>query len=114
VLATGVASIAVVGTAGYVTAMAFTALLVGAVLIAVGLFRLGWIAEFLSTPVIAGSSPHRRRDHRPADPRHPGNTRWYREHHRPLAPCRHRRGQVNGWSLLIALGVLTVIIAFQR
>jgi len=54
VLATGVASIAVVGTAGYVTAMAFTALLVGAVLIAVGLFRLGWIAEFLSTPVIAG------------------------------------------------------------
>ena len=54
VLATGVASVAVVGTAGYGTAMAFTALLVGAVLVAAGLFRLGWIAEFFSTPVITG------------------------------------------------------------
>lgn len=47
VLATGVASIAVVGTSGYGSAMAFTALLVGAVLVAVGLLRLGWVSEFV-------------------------------------------------------------------
>src|ERR1039457_2257817 len=54
VLATGVAAIAVAGSSGYGVAMAFTALLVGAALVAVGAFRLGWIAEFLSTPVITG------------------------------------------------------------
>ena len=54
VLAVGVASIAMIGTSGYITTMAFTAVLVGAVLIAIGLFRLGWISEFLSTPVTTG------------------------------------------------------------
>ncbi len=54
VLAVGAASVAAVGTAGYGSALALTALLVGGVLIALGLCRLGWIAEFLSTPVITG------------------------------------------------------------
>jgi MFS superfamily sulfate permease-like transporter len=54
VLAVGVASIAVVGTSRYITTMAFAALLVGGLLIVVGLSRLGWIAELLSTPVITG------------------------------------------------------------
>src|SRR5579863_6747755 len=54
VLALGVGTIALVGTARYVTTMAFVALLVGGILIAVGLLRLGWIAELLSTPVITG------------------------------------------------------------
>jgi SulP family sulfate permease len=54
VLATGVASLAVAGTSDYDAVMAFTALLVGGLLVAVGLCRLGWISEFLSTPVITG------------------------------------------------------------
>lgn len=54
VLAVGVASVAAVGTAGYAGTMAFTALLVGAVLVILGLGRLGWISQFLSTPVITG------------------------------------------------------------
>jgi high affinity sulfate transporter 1 len=54
VLAVGAASVAAVGTAGYGSAVALTALLVGGVLIALGLCRLGWIADFLSTPVITG------------------------------------------------------------
>jgi len=53
-LATGVASVAAAGTSGYVTVMAFTALLVGGLLVAAGLCRLGWISEFLSAPVITG------------------------------------------------------------
>ena len=54
VLAVGVASVAAVGSSAYGPAMAFTALLVGGVLVALGLLRLGWISEFLSTPVITG------------------------------------------------------------
>src|ERR1035441_6365340 len=46
VLAAGVAAIAAVGSVRYVTAMAFTALVVGALLITIGLLRLGWISEF--------------------------------------------------------------------
>jgi high affinity sulfate transporter 1 len=54
VLATGVASVAATGGSSYVAEMAFVALVVGALLIAVGLLRLGWIADLLSTPVITG------------------------------------------------------------
>jgi SulP family sulfate permease len=54
VLATAVTAVAAQETARYATTMAFTALLVGALLIAVGLLRLGWVSEFLSTPVITG------------------------------------------------------------
>src|SRR5580700_2801489 len=54
VLAVGVGSVVAVGSSGYGGLMAFSALLVGAVLIALGLLRLGWIADFLSTPVVTG------------------------------------------------------------
>ena len=54
VLATAAAGVAVVGTTRYAATMALAALLVGVVLIAVGALRLGWVAEFLSTPVITG------------------------------------------------------------
>src|ERR1700694_2627949 len=55
VLAASAASITAAGTPRYGEVMAFTAVLVGALLIAVGLLRMGWIAEFLSTPVITGA-----------------------------------------------------------
>jgi sulfate permease, SulP family len=54
VLATAAAAVAAVGTGRYAATMALTALFVGVLLIAVGTLRLGWVAEFLSTPVITG------------------------------------------------------------
>jgi SulP family sulfate permease len=42
------------GTAGYITAALTLAFLSGAILLGMGLFRLGFIANFLSHPVIAG------------------------------------------------------------
>ena len=54
VLATAAATVAATGTARYDSTMSLTALAVGASLIVVGILRLGWIADFLSTPVIAG------------------------------------------------------------
>ncbi|KAF0677187.1 SulP family inorganic anion transporter [Profundibacterium mesophilum] len=52
--AAAVGDIAQSGTAGYVTAALTLAFLSGAMLLALGLFRLGFLANFLSHPVIAG------------------------------------------------------------
>ncbi|QXT38595.1 SulP family inorganic anion transporter [Gymnodinialimonas ceratoperidinii] len=52
--AAAVGNIAESGTAGYVTAALTLAFLSGLMLLALGLFRLGFLANFLSHPVIAG------------------------------------------------------------
>ena len=54
ILAAGVAGLAAVGTPRYVHLVSFLTLMVGALVIASGLLRLGWLCEFLSTPVITG------------------------------------------------------------
>ncbi|MGI9009021.1 MAG: SulP family inorganic anion transporter [Streptosporangiaceae bacterium] len=54
VLAASAAAVAAAGTLRYADLVSFLALMAGALLIAVGLLRLGWIAEFLSTPVVTG------------------------------------------------------------
>jgi sulfate permease, SulP family len=54
VLAVGVAAVAAAGSPRYVDLVSFLALMVGALVMAIGLLRLGWIASFLSTPVITG------------------------------------------------------------
>jgi len=53
-LAVAVAAVAGVGTAAYGGDMALLALLVGVVIIGVGVARMGWIADFLSVPVVTG------------------------------------------------------------
>ncbi len=52
--ATAIGRIAAEGTAGYASAAIVLALLSGLILLAMGLFRLGFIANFLSHPVISG------------------------------------------------------------
>jgi SulP family sulfate permease len=52
--AASVGAIAAQGTAGYVVAALTLAMLSGAMLLAMGLLRLGFVANFLSHPVIAG------------------------------------------------------------
>ncbi|KAA2314692.1 sulfate permease [Pseudooceanicola sediminis] len=52
--AAAVGNIAASGTAGYAAAAVTLALMSGAILLALGLFRLGFVANFLSHPVIAG------------------------------------------------------------
>jgi sulfate permease, SulP family len=54
VLAAGVAGLAAAGTPRYIHLVSFLTLMAGALIIASGLLRLGWICEFLSTPVITG------------------------------------------------------------
>ena len=52
--ASAVGEIAAQGTADYLTAAVVLAFLSGVMLIAMGLFRLGFLANFLSHPVISG------------------------------------------------------------
>jgi len=115
VLATGVAAVAIAGSAGYGLAMAVTALMVGAALIAVGAFRLGWIADFLSTPVItgilAGIAVEIAVRQIPAILGVPGGATT------TIGELRRVAGQVshaNGWSVGIAVVVLALIAAGQR
>ena len=115
VLAVGVASVAVVGSAGYTTAMALTALLVGGLLVLFGLFRMGWIAEFLSTPVITGVLAGiavviiARQIPLILGVPSTGQTTVDR-----LRGVVDQLGNVNGWSLAIGIGVLCLIGAAQK
>jgi SulP family sulfate permease len=115
VLAVGVASIAVVGAAGYTATMAFAALLVGGVLIAVGLLRLGWIAEFLSTPVttgvLAGIAVEIVVRQLPTVLGVPGGGSTTIERVRQVAG---QLSHINFWTFAIAVGVLALIVAGQR
>jgi SulP family sulfate permease len=52
--AVGVARYAAAGSAHYIDLVGILALLVGAIVALVGILRLGWIAELLSAPIIAG------------------------------------------------------------
>jgi sulfate permease, SulP family len=115
VLAVGVASVAVVGTSRYITTMAFAALLVGGLLIAVGLCRLGFIAEFLSTPVITGVLAGIAveivvRQIPVVLGLEGGGTSTIGRLRRVLDQVSH----TNGWSVGIAVGVLVLIVVGQR
>jgi SulP family sulfate permease len=114
-LATGVASVAAAGSSGYVTVMAFTAVLVGGVLVAAGLCRLGWISEFLSTPVItgvlAGIAVEIVVRQIPVILGVSGGGTTTIDQIRQVAGQLSR---INGWSVGIAVGVLVIIAAARR
>jgi sulfate permease, SulP family len=54
IFARALASLTAAGTEHYVELATLLALMVGAILIAAGLFRAGWLATLLSTPVTTG------------------------------------------------------------
>jgi SulP family sulfate permease len=54
IFAGGIASFAATGTAHYAELVTLVALMVGAILLAIGLLRAGWLATLLSIPVTTG------------------------------------------------------------
>jgi MFS superfamily sulfate permease-like transporter len=52
--AAGVISFAALGSPRYIELVSILAVMVGLIVMLVGILRLGWIAEFLSTPIITG------------------------------------------------------------
>lgn len=112
--AAGVAGLAVTGSPRYVDLVEILAVMVGLMLLIVSLLRLGWVADFLSAPIVTGflagvaviiiihqlpdllglSSPTGSDPHRVA---------YVLEH----------LGDINGWALGIGLGVLVVMFVSQ-
>jgi len=115
IFAGGLAVLAASGSPEYQALAAALALMVGLVLVAAGIFRLGWIADLLSIPVttgfLAGISAHILISQLPAilglpSPEGPMLQR--------LATLAGHLGATNPFTLAIGLGVLGIISISER
>ena len=113
--AAGIAHIAPTGSAHYMALVSLLAMVVGVIVAVVGMLRLGWIADFLSTPIIIGFLAgvtiiiivHQLPDLFAIAPVS-GTTI-----HRIADVVRHL-GQANGWALGIGVAVFLVVLAAER
>lgn len=115
ILAGGLALIATSGSPHYVAMAALLALMVGAIVLVGGLLRLGWIADLLSVPVmagfLAGIAIHILVSQLPellGLPSGSGNV------FQRLAAVRADLGQVNLWSLALGVAVFAIVMACER
>ena len=114
--AVGIAGMAAVGSDRYVDLVAILSVLVGIMVLFVGLVRLGWIAQFLSAPIINGFlagvavliAVHQLPDLLGL----PGPVNGGVVHR--LVDIAGRLGRTNGWSLAVGLGVLVVVVVGDR
>lgn len=115
IFAAGVGTVTVVGTPSYLHLVTFLALIVGALVMVVGLLRLGWIADFLPAPVVtgvlAGIAIQIGVRQLPAilGIAGGGTTTVGR-----LRAVFDHRGQVTGWSVGIAVTVFALIVVAER
>jgi len=113
--AVGVAQFAASGSPRYVDFVGVLSVLVGVIVALVWLLRLGWIAEFLSAPIITGFLAgvavvivvHQLPDLLGLPPTS-GSTL-----HR-IGYILGHLGDTNGWTLLIGLGVLAIVVVAER
>jgi sulfate permease, SulP family len=113
--AVGIAHLAATGSTDYVGLVGILAVMVGALVALVWLLRLGWIADFLSKPIITGFLAgvaiviivHQVPDLLGL-PGASGSTI-----HRIRTDIDHL-GQTNGWTVAISVGVFAVILAAER
>jgi sulfate permease, SulP family len=113
--AVGVAHFAASGSPRYVELVGVLAVLVGVIVALVWLLRLGWIAEFLSAPIITGFLAgvavvivvHQLPDLLGLPPT--GGSTVHR-----IRFILGHLDDINGWTLLIGLGVLAIVVASER
>ncbi len=109
--AAGVSALALTGSPRYVDLVGILALMVGVMVMLVGILRLGWIAEFLSTPIVTGFLSgvaviiivHQLPEFFGLPPTSGTNQ------HRIVYVFTHLN-EVNGWSLAIGIGVLAIML----
>jgi SulP family sulfate permease len=115
IFAGGLAALAATGSPDYLTLAAALALMVGLMLAAAGIFRMGWIADLLSIPVtvgfLAGISAHIVISQLPVilglpAPEGAMLTR--------VATLAGHLGDANGFTLVIGLGVLAIIVMSEE
>jgi SulP family sulfate permease len=113
--AAGVAHLALSGSAQYAQKVAILAVMVGIFVVLVSVLRLGWVAEFLSAPIITGFLcgvaviivAHQLPDFFGLPPT--GGTNQHR-----VAYVVTHLGQASGWALAIGLGVLALMVVSGR
>jgi len=116
IFAGGLAALAATGSPDYAMLAAALALMVGLMLTAAGIFRLGWIADLLSVPVtigfLAGISVHILISQLPGIlglPAPEGGAMLQR-----LATLASHLGEANGFTIVIGLGVLAIITLSEQ
>jgi high affinity sulfate transporter 1 len=113
--AVGVAGLAATGSSRYVVLVAVLAVMVGVIVMLVSILRLGWIAEFLSAPIITGFLcgvaviiiAHQLPEFLGLSPATGTN-----EHR--IAYSLSHLGSANGWTVAIGVGVLLVMVVCER
>ncbi len=113
--AAGVSALALTGSTRYVELVAILAVMVGLMVMLVSILRLGWIAEFLSTPIVTGFLSgvaviiiaHQLPDLLGLPPTGGSNQ------HRFAYVLTHLNA-INGWSLALGLGVIAVMALSAR
>ncbi len=99
----------------YYELVAVTAVVTGLVVLGVGLLRLGWVADFLSLPIVTGFLAgigfiiiaHQL-------PSALGVTAGGETVPQRLASLSHHLGYISGWSLALALGTLAILLIGER
>ncbi|WP_420965606.1 SulP family inorganic anion transporter [Bradyrhizobium sp. B120] len=115
IFAAGLALMATAGSPDYQSLAMALALMVGAIMIAGGLFKLGWIANLLSTPVtvgfLAGISVHILVSQLPGvlGLTTPDGPTLYK-----LGVLTEKIGQTNAYTLAIGLGVLALVAGSEK
>jgi MFS superfamily sulfate permease-like transporter len=102
-------------SAPFLALVSATAVLTGLLVLAVGLFRLGWLADFLSQPIVAGFMTgigltiivHQL-------PNALGVSDVSGTFVHRLATVADHLGQVNGWTVGLAVGTVLVIVIGER
>jgi sulfate permease, SulP family len=113
--AAAIGALAATGSTKYVALVGILAVMAGLLVAAVGLLRLGWIAEFLSVPIMAGFLGgvaviivvHQVPDLLGVQ-RSGGSTTH------EISDLAHRLGDVNWWTVAIGAGVIVVMAAAER
>ncbi len=99
----------------YMELVAATAVIAGVVVVLIGVLKLGWLADFLSLPIVVGFLcgigviiiTHQL-------PRVFGVASGGESFVSRIAWLSHQTGSVNGWSLAIALGTLVLMVVGEK
>ncbi len=113
--AAGVSALALTGSPHYVDMVAILAVMVGLMVMLVSILRLGWLAEFLSTPIVTGFLSgvaviiivHQLPDFLGLPPTGGSNPQR-------ISYVFTHLDQINGWTLAIGLGVLALMFVCAR
>ncbi len=107
--------VAPASSAHYLELVAATAVVTGLIVMAIGLLKLGWLADFLSMPIVAGFMAgigliimvHQL-------PRALGIVSRGESIGQRLNAIGHSLGHVSGWSIAIAIGTLLIMVVGEK